>query len=86
MPYIAPEARASARPDTSDVGGLTYLIYRLCLDALPESPRYRDLHAVIGALEAAKLEFYRRRVAPYEDVKIRENGDVERDPDTPSRG
>jgi hypothetical protein len=76
MPYIRPEARASARPDTSDVGGLTYLLYKLCLDALPEAPRYRDFHAVVGALEAAKLEFYRRHVVPYEDVKIRENGDV----------
>jgi hypothetical protein len=78
MPYIRPEARASARPDTADVGELTYLLYKLCLDALPEAPRYRDFHAVIGALEAAKLEFYRRQVAPYEDGKIRENGDVTR--------
>jgi len=31
---------------------------------------------VLGALECAKLEFYRRLVAVYEDVKIRENGDV----------
>jgi hypothetical protein len=78
MPYIPPEAREGAAPGTSDPGVLTYLIYRLCLDALPESPRYRDLHAVVGALEAAKLEFYRRHVAPYEDRKIAENGDVQR--------
>jgi len=76
MPYIAPELRATAQPDTADPGGLTYLLYRLCLDALPAEPRYRDYHAVIGALEAAKLEFYRRQVAPYEDSKIAENGDV----------
>jgi hypothetical protein len=76
MPYIRPEERAAARPDTNDPGALTYLIYRLCLDALPDEPRYRDFHAVLGALEAAKLEFYRRQVAPYEDGKIRENGDV----------
>lgn len=30
----------------------------------------------IGCVEAAKLEFYRRAVAPYEDVKVEENGDV----------
>lgn len=30
----------------------------------------------VGCVEAAKLEFYRRAVAPYEDVKIEENGDV----------
>lgn len=29
-----------------------------------------------GAIEAAKLEFYRRVVAPYEDQKLLDNGDV----------
>lgn len=37
---------------------------------------YATLAEVIGAFEAAKLEFYRRRVVPYEDKKIAENGDV----------
>lgn len=31
---------------------------------------------VLLALEAAKLEYYRRVMAPYEDDKIEENGDV----------
>lgn len=30
----------------------------------------------IGACEGAKLEFYRRVASPYEDVKIKQNGDV----------
>jgi hypothetical protein len=76
MPYIAPEARGRLTPGTEDVGHLTYLFYRLALEALPEQPRYRDLHAVVGAMEAAKLEFYRRVVSPYEDRKIAEHGDV----------
>ncbi len=33
-------------------------------------------NAVVGALECAKLELYRRMVAPYENGKIAENGDV----------
>lgn len=37
---------------------------------------YALANEVIGALEGAKLEFYRRMVAPYEDMKIKENGDV----------
>jgi hypothetical protein len=78
VPYIPLDQRDAAKPDSSDPGSLTYLLYRHCLDALPENPRYRDFHSVIGALEAAKLEFYRRHVAPYEDQKIEENGDVER--------
>lgn len=76
MPYIPRAARASARPNTDDVGELTYLLYQTCVDALPASPRYRDFATVLAALEATKLEFYRRLVAPYEDVKMAENGDV----------
>lgn len=37
---------------------------------------YQQCNDVIGALESCKLEFYRRQVAPYEDRKITENGDV----------
>ena len=38
--------------------------------------RYQDYNDAIGALEGAKLELYRRHIAPYEDKKITENGDV----------
>jgi hypothetical protein len=34
------------------------------------------MNDIIGALEACKLEFYRRLVSHYEDIKIRSNGDV----------
>lgn len=37
---------------------------------------YSDHNSAIGMLECAKLEFYRRQTAPYEDEKIKENGDV----------
>ena len=37
---------------------------------------YSDFNDVIGALESCKLEFYRRIMLPYEDKKIKENGDV----------
>lgn len=37
---------------------------------------YKDLNDAIGALEACKLEFYRRVIVPYEDQKIKSNGDV----------
>lgn len=37
---------------------------------------YAKINEVIGALECAKLEVYRRVAAPYEDRKIAENGDV----------
>lgn len=39
-------------------------------------PGYEAINAVIGALEGAKTEFYRRVAVPYEDEKIEQNGDV----------
>jgi hypothetical protein len=38
--------------------------------------RYANLNEMIGALECCKLELYRILTAPYEDVKIEENGGV----------
>jgi hypothetical protein len=37
---------------------------------------YKHINEIIGVLECAKQEFYRRVAAPYEDTKIQENGDV----------
>ena len=42
-----------------------------------EKPSYTKIMTIIGTLEAVKLEFYRRVAGPYEDEKIRANGDVE---------
>lgn len=55
-------------------GDLNYAITRLCLAEVPET--YADYNALIGVLECAKQEFYRRAVATYEDEKLIENGDV----------
>jgi hypothetical protein len=65
-----------------DPGELNYLITRVVQKyvwskaACGGKPNYRRFNAAIGALECAKLELYRRAVAPYEDQKIKENGDV----------
>lgn len=55
-------------------GHLNYFLFKL---AKTQCKRYSDYAAFIGELEAAKLEIYRRLIAPYEDKKIEENGDVE---------
>ena len=78
-PYISQERRheideQAATP--SNAGELTYVLYRACLDYLPSGARFADYSEVMAALECAKLEFYRRHVAPYEDTKIAESGDV----------
>ena len=37
---------------------------------------YQAINDIVGVLEGAKLEFYRRVASSYEDKKIFENGDV----------
>ena len=57
-------------------GELNYVITMLCKATLGKHPHYSDFNQVIGVLECAKLELYRRLAAPYEDLKVQENGDV----------
>jgi hypothetical protein len=61
---------------TTNPGALNYIVTRLVVAFLGDAPNYERLNAAIGALEACKLELYRRAVAPYEDKKIADNGDV----------
>jgi hypothetical protein len=59
-------------------GELNYVITKLCLEFLNKKKKnYAVLNSIIGVLECAKQEFYRRIVSPYEDKKIQENGDIE---------
>lgn len=79
MPYIKESARkqinAYRAPRTA--GELNYEITQACLAYIEKSGvSYVALNEVIGVLECAKLEMYRRMCAPYEDKKIAENGDV----------
>jgi len=83
MPYIKPTERVDLDTTTEfaasapiNAGQLQYVIALLITQYLGKNYRYQDLNDVLGALEGAKLEFYRRVVAPYEDTKIAENGDV----------
>jgi hypothetical protein len=39
-------------------------------------PGYGDMNEVMGVLAAVQMELYRRVVAPYEDLKKNESGDV----------
>jgi len=58
-------------------GDLNYIISRLAaLTLVYEGKSYNVLNALVGAFECAKLELYRRVAAPYEDLKVVDNGDV----------
>jgi hypothetical protein len=76
MPYIDPMNRYDRVTITA--GELNYKITQACLEHLDfkSQIRYADLNEVIGVLESAKLELYRRLVGPYEDEAIDANGDL----------
>jgi len=87
MPYILSAERDKLKPATDAIasvidksttaGDLNYMISLMAkayVDA--KGLRYEHLNAVVGALDSCKVEFQRRVVAPYEDQKISENGDV----------
>ena len=84
MPYINPERRRlfdtllqDCSKQIENEGELNYCIYKLAtlmIERVGES--YQNLSMCSSAMEHAKLEWYRRRLSPYEDRKIKENGDI----------
>lgn len=80
MPYVERDARKRIRFEERsprNIGELNYAITALCHEYLSDyGIYYANLNAVIGVLECAKLELYRRIAAPYENIKIKENGDI----------
>ncbi len=82
MPYIKQIFREKLEAGTLLIGPglvageLNYLITELIKKYLGSNPNYQRYNDVIGALESAKLELYRRKISPYEDTKIDENGDI----------
>lgn len=81
MPYIRMQEREildRGMVKATNPGHLNYQITKLCNDFLAKTRNYSDYNTIIGVLECCKLEFYRRAVAPYEDQKMNENGEVYR--------
>ena len=68
---LAEPSDVKARP-----GVMNYAISTLIKKVYGNNMKYADYNEVIGMLECAKLEFYRRPTATYEDKKIEENGDI----------
>lgn len=82
MPYIKDEDKRQFYSELqtlnpTNAGELNFVLSSICRDYfLRHGARYQQINDVIGAVEGAKLEFYRRLVAPYEDEKIKLNGDI----------
>ena len=91
MPYIVPERQAEIDPHlkeffekisgVNDSGELNYIITQICIGVTEAGYRYEDLNRIMGVLECAKAEFYRRIIAPYEETKKMTNGDVYPEPE-----
>ena len=89
MPYIKKEQRPKfknvinssieqlVRADkTFDEGELNFLVSSIIFKLWDANPKYANGNKIVGALECIKQEFIRRKLNNYEDLKIKENGDI----------
>ena len=84
MPYIKDEDRdrlydgiERLAEEIRTVGELNYVVTRLSLRLLKRMGlNYNNISNVIGTLTLIPSEIGRRFIHPYEDAKIKENGDV----------
>jgi len=83
MPYIKKEERVELNFVVDNMtamnvkpnGRLNYVLFKLCKDTV--EPSYNNYKNFIAELTECAEEIRRRFLAPYEDEKIKENGDVE---------
>ena len=57
------------------LGRINYCFSRIIYGVMRDVS-YRNIAMVTGVLENIKQEYYRRVAEPYEDMKIRQNGDI----------
>lgn len=92
MPYIRPSRREAILErviehdrmvrkviieEVTNSGELNFAITQIISDYFTSTTQdYRSINDILGALEGAKNEFYRRVAVPFEERKIKENGDV----------
>ena len=86
MPYLPTSQRNDVHEDIGEngitfipanAGEVNYTITMLINNYLEDQGlNYANLNEMIGALECCKLELYRMIGGPYEDVKLRDNGEA----------
>lgn len=80
MPYITQDRRTEFEvyfPHKLTCGDLNYMITKLCCGYMEQHGlSYQTINDILGALDGASKEFYRRIAIPYENTKITANGDV----------
>ena len=77
MPYIPKSERNKAFEGVyPNAGVLNYALHKMINLYFEQNNRnYQTINDVIGVLECAKMELYRRMGAEYEQIKILQNGD-----------
>jgi len=78
MPYILKQDRnRDTKAHPKNPGQLNWIISEAVAYYIKgHGLNYQTINDVVGALECAKQEFYRRLAVPYENRKIIDNGDV----------
>ena len=87
MPYIKKKYRAfydseiatlSTTLQNSDypTGHMTYIVFKLVIVWFMHTPGYEVIRSIRGMLAGVLSEFDRKYAFPYEEKKIRKNGDV----------
>lgn len=85
MPYIPKENRDLYKDaikkildelEPDKVGELNYIITSIVWALFDANPSYTSANNLTGVLECVKQEFYRRKVMPYEEKKMKKNGDI----------
>jgi len=85
MPYIPTSEKekvdrgliALNLSELNDSGGLNYAIHQIIAQYISQNKEsYQTYNDIIGALECAKMELYRRLISEYEEKKILLNKDV----------
>jgi len=87
MPYIDQKSRKNIESELNALiqklksiptknidGNLNYCICQMLKELY--TPSYYNYNRMMGVITCVQQEVYRRLVAPYEDKKIKENGDV----------
>jgi|11BtaG_2_1085332.scaffolds.fasta_scaffold12587_3 hypothetical protein len=79
MPYIpqSEKNQVDSHNLISTAGQFNYALNQLIANFIDQNDfNYQTANDIVGAMECAKMELYRRLISPYEDKKISENGDV----------
>jgi hypothetical protein len=82
VPYILDYRRKKLNAESvgevrpHDIGELTYVLYRICLNYWKRSRDYQSAAEIVGALGNTAHELYAQHFAAHEALKRQENGDV----------